>query len=100
MSIALTEKLIEDVKLLIKDQDRTTLGKLIFEMQPADVADLVEHLEHEERLYIIELLMPEDAGEVLLEMEAPVQERILDSLDAEAIRGSSRNSTRMMPPTW
>ncbi|PKN63155.1 MAG: magnesium transporter [Deltaproteobacteria bacterium HGW-Deltaproteobacteria-15] len=85
MSVALTEKLIEDVRLLIKDQDRDTLGKLIFEMQPADVADLAEQLEHEERLYIIELLMPEEAGEVLLEMEPPVQERILDSLDAEAI---------------
>ncbi|PKN24267.1 MAG: magnesium transporter [Deltaproteobacteria bacterium HGW-Deltaproteobacteria-21] len=85
MSVPLTEKLIEDVRLLIKDQDRDTLGKLIFEMQPADVADLAEQLEHEERLYIIELLMPEEAGEVLLEMELPVQERILDSLDAEAI---------------
>ncbi|RJR33784.1 MAG: magnesium transporter [Desulfobacteraceae bacterium] len=85
MSVALTEKLIEDVRRLIGDQDRTNLGKLIFEMQPADVADLVEHLEHEDRLFIIDLLMPEDAGEVLLEMEPPVQERILDSLDAEAI---------------
>ncbi|RJR38563.1 MAG: magnesium transporter, partial [Desulfobacteraceae bacterium] len=85
MSVALTEKLIEDVRRLIRDQERTTLGNLIFEMQAADVADLVEHLEHEDRLFIIELLMPEDAGEVLLEMEPPVQERILDSLDAEAI---------------
>jgi magnesium transporter len=85
MSVALTERLIEEVKLLIKDEDRTTLGRLVYEMQAADVADLVEHLEHEERLYIIELLMPEDAGEVLLEMEPPVQERILGSLNAEAI---------------
>lgn len=85
MSIGLTEKLIEDVRDLIREQDKDSLGKLIYEMQPADVADLVEHLDHEERLYIVELLVPEEAGEVLLEMEPPVQERILDSLDSDAI---------------
>jgi magnesium transporter len=85
MSVPFTERLIEDVRRFIKEQDKTSLGKLIDDMRPADVADLVEHLDHEERLYIVELLMPEDAGEVLLEMEPPVQERILDSLDADAI---------------
>jgi magnesium transporter len=85
MSVALSERLVEDVRQFIRDKDKTSLDKLILDMRPADVADLVEHLDHEERLYIIDLLMPEDAGEVLLEMEPPVQERILDSLDADAI---------------
>ncbi|MBN1103737.1 MAG: magnesium transporter [Deltaproteobacteria bacterium] len=85
MSVILSEKMIEDVKHFVKEHDRESLQRVILDMQPADVADLVEHLDHEERLFIIELMMPEGAGEVLLEVEGPVQERILHSLDTEAI---------------
>jgi magnesium transporter len=85
MGMILSEKMIEDVKHFVKEHDRESLQQVIFDMQPADVADLVEHLDHDERLFIIELMMPEGAGEVLLEVESPVQERILHSLDTEAI---------------
>lgn len=85
MSHVLSEELIELVKTLIREESRLPLKKLIDEMPPADAADLIEHLDHDERLQIFELLRPEGAGEVLLEMEAPVQERILSDLDNEAI---------------
>lgn len=81
----LSEELIELVKTLIKEQNQLPLKKLIGDMPPADAADLIEHLDHDERLHIFELLKPEGAGEVLLEMEAPVQERILSDLDNKAI---------------
>jgi magnesium transporter len=54
-------------------------------MRPADVADLVEYLESEERLFIFNLLEPEGAGDVLVEIEPPVQGLILDDLDTQAI---------------
>jgi magnesium transporter len=82
----LTEDLIEDVKASIQENRTPHLKALIDEMRAADVADLVEHLDHDERLIIFELLKPEGAGEVLLEMEPPVQERILSDLDDEAIK--------------
>ncbi len=81
----LNEELIELVKTLIREKRRPALRKLIDEMQAADVADLIEHLDHDERLPIFELLKPEGAGEVLLEIEPPVQERILSDLDNKAI---------------
>jgi magnesium transporter len=49
------------------------------------LADLVEHLEPEERVFIINLLEPDGAGEVLVEIEPPVQMKILSDLDDEAI---------------
>ncbi len=85
MSVVLTEKIVDEVKHFIHEQERTSLRKLLFDMQPADVADLVEHLDHSERLFIMEVLMPEDVAEILLEVEAPVQEQILNSLDTEVI---------------
>jgi len=85
MPQVLNEELIDLVKTLISEDSHLDLKKLIDEMPPADAADLIEHLDHDERLHIFELLKPEGAGEVLLEMEAPVQERILSDLDNEAI---------------
>lgn len=82
----LTEDLIEDVKTSIKEKRTPHLKALIDAMPAADVADLIEHLDHDQRLIIFELLKPEGAGEVLLEVEPPVQERILSDLDDEAIK--------------
>jgi magnesium transporter len=85
MTQILSEKLIEDVKGSIKQDNRQFLMKLIDEMRAADVADLVEHLDPDERLYVFELLEPEGAGEILVEIEGPVQERIISDLDNQAI---------------
>ena len=84
-TIAIDGKLIEEVKQFAKQQNRQGLKKLIDEMRAADLADLIEHLDPEERLFIINLLEPYGAGEVLVEIETPVQELILKDLDNQAI---------------
>ncbi|MCJ7593600.1 MAG: magnesium transporter [Desulfobacterales bacterium] len=85
MTVVLNEALIDEVKACIRDKRRQSLKRLIDEMMPADVADLIELIEHDERLFVIDLLKPEGAGEVLLEIESPVQERILSDLDNKVI---------------
>jgi len=85
MAQLLSEELISLVRNLIGEKNRESLRKLLDDMRPADVADLIEHLNQDERLCIFDLLKPEGAGEVLLEMEAPVQERVLSGLDNQAI---------------
>lgn len=81
----ISEKLVEEVKASIESNDKPSLARLMDEMRAADLADLVEHLEREERLYIFELLEPEGAGDVLVEIEPPVQESIMEDLDDEAL---------------
>ncbi|MBC8417428.1 MAG: magnesium transporter [Pseudomonadota bacterium] len=78
-------KLLEEVKGLINQKDRGALKRFIDPMRAADLADLIEHLSRDERLFIFHLLEPEGAGEVLVEIEPPVQERILKDLDNQAI---------------
>jgi magnesium transporter len=78
-------RLIDEVKSLVEQEKLDTLKKLISEMRPADVADLIEHLAADERIAIFQLLEPEGAGDVLIEIEPPVQERILKDLDNKAI---------------
>lgn len=84
-TIAIDGKLIEEVKHFAEQGNRQGLGKLIDDMRAADLADLIEHLDREERLFIFNLLEPDGAGEVLVEIETPVQERILKDLDNQAI---------------
>ncbi len=82
---AIEARLIDEVKSLVEQEKLDTLKKLITEMRPADVADLIEHLAADERIAIFQLLEPEGAGDVLIEIEPPVQERILKDLDSKAI---------------
>lgn len=78
-------KLLEEVKRFIDQQDNASLRRLIEQMKPADVADLIEHSGKDDGLFVFRLLEPERAGEVLMEIEAPVRERILKELDNQAI---------------
>jgi magnesium transporter len=85
MGDLLDEKLIADVKRDIAAGRRTFLKEALGLLRPADVADLIEHLAPEERLSVFEVLEPDGAGEVLVEIEAPIQESILSGLDNQAI---------------
>ncbi|MBW1803383.1 MAG: magnesium transporter [Deltaproteobacteria bacterium] len=85
MKQLIDENLINEVKGLIGEDKKWSLIKILDEMRPADVADLVEHLDAEERIFIFELLEPEGAGDVLIEIEGPFQESILSDLDNEAL---------------
>ncbi len=84
-TIAIDGKLIEEVKHFAEQGNRQGLKKLIDDLRAADLADLIEYLDPEERLFIFNLLEPDGAGEVLVEIETPVQERILKDLDNQAI---------------
>ena len=52
----INERIIEEVKSSIKEKKSRFLIRLIDEMRAADLADLIEHLNPEERLYLFEML--------------------------------------------
>jgi len=81
----LSEELIDEVRQAIADRDMEVLSRWIDDLRPADLADLIEHLDREERLFIFDLLEPEGAGDVLVEIEPPVQGSILSTLDNQAL---------------
>jgi magnesium transporter len=58
-------------------------NKLLEEMHPADLADIVEDLGHEDRQAIFNAMDNEVAAEILSEVEPEIQTRILESLQAE-----------------
>jgi CBS domain-containing protein/sporulation protein YlmC with PRC-barrel domain len=58
-------------------------NKLIEEMHPADLADIVEHLGHEDRAAIFKTVDAETAAELLSEVDPDMQAGIIESLDAD-----------------
>ncbi len=81
----LNDEFISTIKKAISDKDMDFLSRLVDELPPADLADLIEHLDKEERMTVFDLLEPEGAGEVLVEIESPLQGSILDRLDNQAL---------------
>jgi CBS domain-containing protein/sporulation protein YlmC with PRC-barrel domain len=58
-------------------------NKLLENMHPADLADIVENLGHEDRQAIFNTMDNETAAELLSEVEPEMQTRIIESLNAE-----------------
>ena len=58
-------------------------NKLLEDMHPADLADIVENLGHEDRAAIFNTVDTETAAELLSEVEPGIQTRIIESLKAE-----------------
>lgn len=83
--ITLSEELIEKIKGLVSKNNVQELRRIIYSMKPADVADLIEHLSSEERMFIFKILEPDGAGEVLIEVEPPIQESIIEKMDNQAL---------------
>ncbi|MFO7911696.1 MAG: magnesium transporter, partial [Desulfotignum sp.] len=73
------------IKGAIHNHDAGALAKIFDEYPPADIADVIEHLEPDERLFIFSVLSAEAAGKVLKEIESPVQKQILAGLDNQLV---------------
>jgi magnesium transporter len=77
--------LLDNIRNMIQEQAYSDLKRFIAKPHPADLADLVEHLESDEMLTVFKLLAPERAGEVLKEISSPIQEKISNELDDKTI---------------
>jgi len=76
---------LDNIRNMIQEQAYSDMERLIEELHPADLADLVEYLESDEMLAVFTLLTPERAGEVLKEISTPIQEKIAHELDDQTI---------------
>ncbi|MBL0716827.1 MAG: magnesium transporter [Desulfosarcina sp.] len=74
-------ELIENIRGFIYRNNSEALAKIMDELQPADVADIIEHLTPNERFFIFNIMETKRAGDVLIEIESPVQKQILGGLD-------------------
>ena len=79
------QEVIERVQEMIERKESTPLLDLLRPMHPADVADLMEHLDAEEADYLFSLLDHASASEVLAEMDEHIRERLVAEIGAEKL---------------
>ncbi|HTK83185.1 MAG TPA: magnesium transporter [Bacteroidota bacterium] len=79
------DELMQDIQELARDKAGPLLLNIIAEMHAADIGVIVNRLEGDERHFVFDLLQPEVASTVLLELDPPVREALLENLPSEKI---------------
>jgi magnesium transporter len=84
-TIELDEELLDDIRELIHEEARAILVNILADLHAADVADILESLEEDDRTYLVGLLSPQVASEVLPELSEGIRESTLPTLKTETI---------------
>ena len=79
------EKYVDSVKEFIAHKDGENVRNIVWNMHPADIAELCKELDADEARYIYQLLDNEKAADVLSEMDDDERKEILEGLDSEVI---------------
>lgn len=85
MQFQLTKEYLNTLRQAIKANNEAFIKVQLNELYPADIAEILDELELEEAQYLYRHLEPEEAANVLMELEEDVRERFLASLSSEQI---------------
>ena len=85
MSTLLTRDYINELRSIIENRDDITALEKLEQLHPADIAEMYENLSLEEITYLVLLLDPEKASDVLVELEEDERESFLEALPSEII---------------
>ncbi len=85
MQFELTQAFIEQIEQHIARNEGDALKELLDDFHFADVAELLQELNHEEATYLVKLLDSEITSEALMELDEDFRERILDNLSPSEI---------------
>lgn len=85
MQFQLTKENIEELKHLIESENSEEIKKLVLDLHPADIAEIMDHLTLEEAKVIYLLLDGEKASDVLVEIPEHDRKRFLKILPPELI---------------
>ena len=79
------DEILENLRYLIKAEQTNFILPIITELHPSDIAEILSHLNEEERKAIFGLLDSEKASDVLVELGESVAEDVLEELDTHQI---------------
>ncbi len=85
MQFSVTNEYLEKLRAAIEHNEVKYLTKLIKSLHPADLAEVLNHLELPEAKRLYNFLDEETASEVLVELDEDVREKILESLSSKEI---------------
>jgi magnesium transporter len=84
-SIEIDDELMDDIRELVRSQASAILLNIVTDLHEADIAEIINRLDAEDREFVFNLLEPSVAAAVLLELNAEVREPLLEPWTSEKI---------------
>ncbi len=78
-------ELLDDIEELVRTDARAALLNIILDLHSADIASIINELPREEGRFLFEMLPPEEASEVLLDLHENVREDFFEELTAKRL---------------
>lgn len=85
MQFKLSTELIDQITALVVGRDDKALNDLLADFHHADIAEILDELDSEQRTYLVLLLDSEQTSEAIMELDDDVRSAILDNLTPEEI---------------
>lgn len=78
-------EIFENISTLIENQADKSLLSILADLHPADLGEIINHLDFEDAVYTFKLLDHETAGEVLTELDENLREKLLAEIETDHI---------------
>ncbi len=78
-------ELLDIITQLIESKAEISLLNIFADLHSADIAEIINHLDFDSSLYAFKILDTETGGEVILDIDENLREKILNELDVETI---------------
>ena len=76
----LSNELIEKVSQLISKRKNSEIKKIVDGFHYADLAEIIDELDENQRIYLIKLIDSDKTSDILTELDEDVREKILKTL--------------------
>ena len=83
----LSNELIEKVSQLISKRKNSEIKKIVDGFHYADLAEIIDELDENQRIYLIKLIDSDKTSDILTELDEDVREKILKTLSPKEIAG-------------
>lgn len=84
------QEILEDVSFLIEEKQAPKLRAIMLDAHPADIADLLMHMDGEHRRYLFEALDLRTAADAILEVDKSTRQELIATWDERRLAGLVR----------
>lgn len=84
-TIEIDDEFMDDIRELVQDRAATLLLNIVVDLHEADIADILNRLEGEDRQFVFSLLDTDRASSVLRDLNPDARDQILADLPSEKI---------------
>ncbi|MCK9279430.1 MAG: magnesium transporter [Melioribacteraceae bacterium] len=79
--IQIDQEILDNISVLLEEEAGESVKNIFASLHPADIAEIINHIKLDEAIYAFNLLTTEVAGEVVIELDEDLREKILRGIE-------------------